>query len=286
MYILDKTIAFWKRLMLAFYKDSKDAKYNYQLAVVAIMKNEGAYIKEWIDFHLKVGVEHFYIYNNDSTDNMVDELRPYVEIGKVTLISFPGRKMQIPAYYDAMQRFKYEAKYLAVIDGDEFLIPVQEGRKLAEVVDEIMSKDRFAGAVAVNWRMYGSSGHERKPQGGVLKNFLYRAKEDGPWNNHVKQIVNPRMVYKFYHPHCVLFGFFHHSIDEDGKIVKGPFNDFNHTPRLIRINHYFCKSKEEWIERRSQGTVIDDSFRTMDEFNERNRNDIFDDIALRFVDKD
>lgn len=38
------------------------------------------------------------------------------------------------------------------------------------------------------------------------------------------------------------------------------------------------------VKRRSQGTVIDDYVRTMDEFNERNRNDIFDDIALRYID--
>lgn len=174
MYIINKTIAFWKRFKLSFYKDPKNATFHYRMAVVAIMKNEGAYIKEWIDFHLKVGVEHFYIYNNDSTDNMLEVLKPYVEAGKVTVIDFPGRKMQIPAYYDAMDRFRNEAKYIAVIDGDEFLMPVQKGKLLAEVVDEILAKDRFAGAVAVNWRMYGSSGHEKKPEGGVLKNFLYR----------------------------------------------------------------------------------------------------------------
>ena len=284
MYLANKAIAFWKRFKLCFYKDSKDAVFRYKMAVVAIMKNEGDYIKEWLDFHLKVGVEHFFIYNNDSTDDMLEILRPYEDMGVVTVVNFPGRKMQIPAYYDAMDRFKNEAKYIAVIDGDEFLMPVQEGRLLADVVDEILVKDWRAGAVAVNWRMYGSSGHDKKPEGGVLKNFLYRVKEDGPWNNHVKQIVNPRMVYKFYHPHCVLFSLIHHSIDEDGKVVKGPFNDFYHTPQLIRINHYFCKSKEEWIKRRSQGTVIDDYVRTMDEFNERNRNDIFDDIALRYID--
>ena len=68
------------------------------MAVVAIMKNEGDYIKEWLDFHLKVGVEHFFIYNNDSTDDMLEILRPYEDMGVVTVVNFPGRKMQIPAY--------------------------------------------------------------------------------------------------------------------------------------------------------------------------------------------
>lgn len=103
---------------------------------------------------------------------MLEVLKPYVEAGKVTVIDFPGRKMQIPAYYDAMDRFRNEAKYIAVIDGDEFLMPVQKGKLLAEVVDEILAKDRFAGAVAVNWRMYGSSGHEKNQKVAYLKIFI------------------------------------------------------------------------------------------------------------------
>ena len=41
----------------------------YDLAVVAIFKDEGRYLREWLDYHLLAGVEHFYLYNNDSADN-------------------------------------------------------------------------------------------------------------------------------------------------------------------------------------------------------------------------
>ena len=51
------------------------------LAVAAIAKNEGPYIKEWIEFYIKQGVSHFLIYDNDSTDNMYDVLQPYVTGG-------------------------------------------------------------------------------------------------------------------------------------------------------------------------------------------------------------
>ena len=51
----------------------------YDLAVVAIMKNAGPYIKEWLDYHLLAGVEHFFIYDNDSLDNMKEVLQPYIE---------------------------------------------------------------------------------------------------------------------------------------------------------------------------------------------------------------
>ena len=33
----------------------------YDLAVVAIFKDEARYLKEWLDYHLLAGVEHFYL---------------------------------------------------------------------------------------------------------------------------------------------------------------------------------------------------------------------------------
>jgi hypothetical protein len=41
---------------------------SHYLAIVAIVKNEEAYLEEWIDFHTLVGCSQFYIYNNNSSD--------------------------------------------------------------------------------------------------------------------------------------------------------------------------------------------------------------------------
>ena len=63
----------------------------YDLAVTAIFKNEGRYLKEWLDYHLFAGVEHFYLYNNDSSDNYAEVLAPYIEKNLVTLTDVPGK---------------------------------------------------------------------------------------------------------------------------------------------------------------------------------------------------
>ena len=48
---------------------------NY-LALVAIFSNDGRFLKEWIEFYLIQGVEHFYLYNHLSQDNFKEVLKP------------------------------------------------------------------------------------------------------------------------------------------------------------------------------------------------------------------
>ncbi|HTE05590.1 MAG TPA: glycosyltransferase family 2 protein, partial [Planctomycetota bacterium] len=47
---------------------------NY-LSACCIAKQEHAYLEEWIDYHLRVGVEHFFIYDDgDPGDQPLAEL--------------------------------------------------------------------------------------------------------------------------------------------------------------------------------------------------------------------
>ncbi len=95
----------------------------YNLAITAILKNEGPYLKEWIDYHLAAGVEHFYLYDNESPDNQAEVARPYVEAGLVDYIPAPGKIMQHIASNETVKQFKFQSRYIAFIDGDEFIFP-------------------------------------------------------------------------------------------------------------------------------------------------------------------
>lgn len=261
------------------------SQFPYEFSVAAIMRNESAYVEEWLKYHLLVGVDHFYIYDNGSTDNMPEILAPYVEKGIVTYREFPGVARQIPAYNDAIQNYRNESRYIAFIDTDEFLFPVRPDTNVPQTVKEILAQDPHAGGIAVNWRVFGSSHLEKKPEGGVLKNFVWRAAEDGKGNDCIKSIVDPRKVAFFNHVHYPLYNLGLYAIDENGKKVPAWSNPTNQITKL-RINHYFTKSKEEWIKRRSQGraTTGNKSLnRTIEEFYQHDNNDIFDDSALRYA---
>ena len=121
-------------------------------------------------------------------------------------------------------------------------------------------------------------------EGGVLENYLYRAFENGKGNDCIKSVVNPRRVYRYCHVHYPMYYFGYYSIDETGRKVTGWFN-INNNIKLLRINHYFTKSKEEWIARRSIGKADAKDrtkTRTMQEFYEHDNTDIYDASALYY----
>ena len=98
----------------------------YYLTVCAIAKNEGPYFQEWIEWHRRQGVEKFYIYDNESTDCTREVLAPYIESGLVDYRYWPGRKMQLAAYDDCFERHRLEARWIAVIDLDEYIVPIKD----------------------------------------------------------------------------------------------------------------------------------------------------------------
>ena len=99
----------------------------HDLAVVAIMKCEGPYLKEWLDYHLLAGVDHFYLYDNDSPDNQAEVAAPYVKAGLVDYFYAPGKAAQMFAYNEAVKNFRFFSRYFATIDGDEFIYSKSAG---------------------------------------------------------------------------------------------------------------------------------------------------------------
>ena len=130
--------------------------FRYDLAIVAILKNETPYLREWLDYHLLAGVEHFYLYDNDSSDNYDEIIAPYVVAGLVTNKKFSGGSAQFAAYADAVLNYRFQCRRMAFIDLDEFIYP-KSNRSIAEVIDEILLRTSAAG-LAINWQLFGSSG--------------------------------------------------------------------------------------------------------------------------------
>lgn len=259
--------------------DFSQKKYN--LAIVAIAKNEQDYIKEWVSFHKVMGFDKIILYDNDSTDNMVEEIKPFINNGYVIYNKIPGVKQQLNAYNDALKRYSSLFRYMAFIDCDEFLFPVDSSETVLSIVEKAIKKNIHAGGVCANWAMFGSSGHETKPEGLLIENFIYRCKIPGKGTGCIKTICNPDLVLRFDHSHYPIYKTGIYGITPEGKRCSGWQNPIKEYIGL-RINHYFTKSKEQWIERRKYRVMNPTNLRTLDDFYTHNNNDILDKEILRY----
>ncbi|MBE6459632.1 MAG: hypothetical protein E7009_01440 [Alphaproteobacteria bacterium] len=259
----------------------KKTKYPHELSIAAIMKNEGPYLKEWLDFHILVGVEKFYLYDNGSTDNTGEILKPYIERGIVDYTFFPGRAQQRPAYYDVIRKHADDTRWMALIDLDEFLVPVKH-KTLPEFLRTL---PRFSQLI-VSWVDYGSNGHMEKPDGLVIENYTKHARDN--WG--VKSIINPRLITYLGNPHYNYVA--GPTIDENGKKIGKVNQEKNPTTiNKIRCNHYITKSHAEYIARcnlgdagsgekvKTFGRDVETNFRRFD------KSEVYDPIMKKYVTK-
>jgi hypothetical protein len=60
----------------------------YKLSLCTMIHNEEWFIEEWIAYHLLLRVDHFYIYNDESTDIIALTLEPYIKRGIISFHTF------------------------------------------------------------------------------------------------------------------------------------------------------------------------------------------------------
>lgn len=128
-------------------------KLQHYLSFFLIFKDEAPFLKEWLDYHIVVGVEHFYLYNNFSSDNYKEILEPYIQSGFVTLIDWPYEQAQAQAYKHCMETYKDESNWIAFIDADEFVCP----KYVTDIKIWLIKFAKFP-AVNVKWLQFGSNG--------------------------------------------------------------------------------------------------------------------------------
>lgn len=248
---------------------------NY-LSVVVVSKDEGADLKEWLEYHRMVGVEKFYFCDNDSTDNTMEILKPYIDAGIVVYGEYPGAKRQNDSYIDVLNKYSDKTRWLALIDMDEFLVPVNH----KTIPEFLKTLPQDFAQLAITWVIYGFNGHETRPDGLVIEN--YKKHSTRTWG--VKSIVNPRLVVCQTNPHLNdVAGF---TIDENGTRL-GRVDQTNNPPSCnkIRCNHYLTKSVEQYARRRSRGSactgeIVSGAKR---EFEEKYKEEIQDDIMDKYI---
>lgn len=273
-----------RRIVADKLKADMEKTYRYETAIVCIIKNEAAYIQEWIEYHKIVcGVGKFYLYDNESTDNVKEILKPYIEDGVVEYIWFPGKFKQLEAYNDALEKYKNQCRWMCFLDADEF-IRTKNGATFPKILYKITQKKGNSVGVVPHWYMYGSSYLQKKPNDLVIKSYVNRGEDNFAGNYNVKTICNPRFIKRFISPHYAICKIGAYLVDEEGTEFKGMFAQTVSHKYLV-INHYFHKSIEEAQQKLNRGKADKAGKRNWKEFQVYDVNDIFDDDLAQYAER-
>ena len=272
-----------KKLLSKFrsFRADQQTEPEHYLSICCIVKDENDYLAEWLDYHRKIGVEHFYIYDNGSKKPVRDVINTLGYADFVTVTSMPGRNRHVKAYQHCLDNFGYRSRWIGFIDMDEFIVPKNESASLPQLLE----KYEDYGGLGLSWLIFGSNNHVDKPAGRQLENFTRRSETSFLANRHIKSIVQPRHVKSAYKSHCFEFKPGFSCVNEHFMPIEGALADVS--VDTIQLNHYYCRSLEEYRQKVERGISDTKRKRKLEEFhyhdNESNR--VEDRTILDILDK-
>jgi len=240
--------------------------YMYEVAICCIVKDEHYYLPEWIEYHLKIGVSRFYMYDNESKIPVATTLSDYIDKGIVKLELISGRAMQKMAYEHCLANYGRECQWIAFIDADEFIVP----KTITGNLPEFLSAFEKFGGIGLSWLLFGSNGHLEKPKSTQTQSYTKRTLKTHVMNDHIKTIVQPKYVKKVpLDPHHFIFKKGKYCVNENFERLTGPRN--THTSNKIQLNHYYLRSLEDYKEKLERGRADNGLFRSLGDFYDLDR---------------
>lgn len=238
----------------------------YALSVGALFKNEAHCLREWLEHYIARGVEHFYLINDESTDNFMEILDSYISRGLVSLFNpkwdrYLGRQRDM--YNSFILPRLSETRWLLMVDLDEFVWSPQ-GTHFPTLLDTY-----FGGLaqIQVNHTYFGSNGHIEQPPS-LVSGFTRRSVELPSVSLGYKYFLNT--AYKFTSINV------HHADHADPADKVERFKIFSQ--EWWRLNHYSCQSRDFWLKIKcTRGDSDNFRVRSADDgFAELDKNDVED----------
>lgn len=216
----------------------------FRLAVCVRVKNEGRFMPEFLAHHHLLGAQHFYLYDNNSSDDLASVLAPFLERGLVTLITWPAVPATPSCYQHFFENHGADAQWVAFIDADEFIIERSEGALMAH-----LARMGSSPALGINYRYFGSSNHEQIPEGLLLEAFQLG---DDRMDDHVKVIAQPGQVLSFYNSHNFIYRDGGLARGVSGNVIFGTFSE-PAVGSALELNHYVYRSRQDYLAKLSLG---------------------------------
>ena len=216
-----------------------------KIALCLIIKNENEYLGEWLHHHKQLGIDHFYIYDNQSDVPVSEYLLKsgILPTANIDVLVWEDNAIgsQMRAYVDCARK-NQDYNYIGFLDTDEFYMS-----RSMDIKRDFWDIEKVYGkndALGFYWRLYGKQEpyfEERQP---------IEAYTEYHENGHIKSFVRPNSIIHFPDPHKAnIEGRY---INELGEPIERPVG--HHTSKNIWIKHIYARSLAEWKEKIARGS--------------------------------
>jgi hypothetical protein len=240
--------SYFGRLVGDVRRAGKTAHLAQGVALCLRFRDEARYLAEWLEYYQAAGVSHFFLYNNFSADEYLPVIEPWLTAGRVTLVDWPKVPASPAAEEDCIRRSLGRFQWVGFLDADEFVV-IRDGSSIGDFLDRFPS----APAVGLHWRFYGSSMHRLRPSAPVIVAYQRRAPLP---NRHIKTFLRPERAAQCRNPHSWFYYPMGIARGELSKPLYGSL-DSHPTADTAWINHYACKSEEDYLEKASRRSTQD-----------------------------
>lgn len=240
------------------------------LCIVAMFKNEGHILNEWIEHYISEGVDHFFMIDHGSTDNYREKIDNYIQKGIIDIVvdnSTHRHHLQIDLYNHYFMKERSEYTWSIICDLDEFIYSRCGFPTIKSYVKRL---PRRISQVCIPWKIFGSNGYIQQPEK-VVENFTKRSTYRRNYNgvehgqggifraNHlnadilekynlVKSIVRTKDVKKYaIHSHEVKYQTICSNQRKDTLIENNNHSKINNrilNNSCLHLNHYAIQSLE------------------------------------------
>lgn len=225
----------------------------FRYILCGVFKQEGMYLKEWINHHINLGFHQVILVNNN--DNRNDDYDVIEEIKKnkrITIYDKIGCHPDIPKLYEEIYLHNCKVNdWCLFADIDEFFI-INVSWSLDYYIN--VANSHGCSQIKLNWLIYGNNGNIFKTNGTLIERFPKPATKILP-NLHVsfastKPLLKGGM-------RNIKWKSFHHAIAEGIQGCNGALqlvsprinNGIFVSPPSYNVSylaHYFTKSEQEW----------------------------------------
>jgi hypothetical protein len=239
------------------------------MTACVIVRNRVKLTVEWIQWHRLLGVRHFHVYDDSSTDGLAAALAPFVDAGVVELhdapqppYSFRGMPKtgpQFSAYDDCLTRAAPGREWVALFDNDEFPALTKHACLTDYVVDAVAARrrgdGRLVGAVALPWADVGHRNEMRDAARSQLEMTGFSMGVMDP-HQHIKSIVRSHLVTTMETPHQADLADNAITIFATGDEVAGKHLHTRPSAKAVdlgRLLHFQTRSFASFLQRHDDG---------------------------------